>query len=130
MRVFDFYIFLASFLCQEQITIFSGQGSLPGANQNIIWARSPARSMSQYTLGKVPCQEHIRINSGHVCPAAAWPLSWQRARSPISAVQVEASERLGLCAPQASLITLGTSLGKFFSGNPSGKGYKKTPLNL
>ena len=30
------------------------------------------------------------------------------------------SERLGLCAPQESLITLRTSLGNFFSGNPLG----------
>ena len=30
---------------------------------------SPARSISQYTLRKVHCQEHIRIYSGHVSPA-------------------------------------------------------------
>ena len=44
--------------------------------------------------------------------------SLRRARTPISAVQVEASERLGLCAPQESLITLRTSLGKIFQATP------------
>ena len=71
MRILNFQIFLASF-----------------------WERSPAMSISQYTLGKVPCQEHITIYfrqgplsrayqnllwacqtcSCPACQAAAWPL--------------------------------------------------------
>ena len=38
---------------------------------------SPVRSISQYTLSKVPCQEHIRMYFGHVSPAAGQPARWQ-----------------------------------------------------
>ena len=68
MRILDFHMSLASFPCQEHITIYSGQGHQPGGYQNILWARQSC--------------------SCPACQVAAWPLCWRTAMSPISAVQV------------------------------------------
>ena len=40
MGILHFHMFLALFPGQEHITIYSGQGPLPGAYHNIRWAQS------------------------------------------------------------------------------------------